>query len=76
MKFWRWELDAAIAIIVVVLILLLAFGVFFYRKFHSREIYRHEMLPKIVHDNSTTGVSSEFLASASKYNNQLIWFDL
>jgi Leucine-rich repeat (LRR) protein len=76
MKFWRWELDAAIAIIVVVLLLLLAFGVFFYRKFHSREIYRHEMLPKIVQDNSTTGVSSEFLASASKYNNQLIWFDL
>ncbi|PNY16442.1 putative inactive LRR protein kinase [Trifolium pratense] len=64
MKFWRWELDVAIAIIVVVLLLLLAFGVFFYRKFHSREIYRHEMLPKIVQDNSTTGVSSELLASA------------
>ncbi|CAI8612143.1 unnamed protein product [Vicia faba] len=66
MKFWRWEIDAAIAIILVVFLLLLAFGVFFYRKYHSREIYRHEMLPKIVQDNnnSTTGVSSELLASA------------
>ena len=67
-KFWRWEIDAAIAIIVVVFLLLLAFGVLFYRKCHSREICRHEMLPKNVQDNnSTTGVSSELLASASKY---------
>ncbi|CAK8541129.1 unnamed protein product [Lathyrus sativus] len=65
MKFWRWEIDAAIAIIVVVFLFLLAFGVFFYRKCHSREVYRHEMLPKIVQDNnSTTGVSSELLVNA------------
>lgn len=66
-KFWRWKIDAAIAIIVVVFLVLLAFGVLFYRNCHShsREIYRHEMLPKIVQDNnSTTGVSSELLASA------------
>lgn len=66
-KLWRWEMAAAIAILIVVVLALIAFGVFFYRKYHSREIYRHEMLPKVVQDNSTTGVSSELLASASKY---------
>ncbi|KAJ1417940.1 Protein kinase-like domain superfamily [Sesbania bispinosa] len=64
MKFWRWKIAAAVATIIVVVLVLSAFGVFFYRQYHSRETYRHEMLPKIVQDNSTTGVSSEILASA------------
>ncbi|XP_027186650.1 probable inactive leucine-rich repeat receptor-like protein kinase At3g03770 isoform X3 [Cicer arietinum] len=65
-RFWNWEIDADFGIIAVVVLLVFGFGVLFYRKNHSREIYRHEMLPKIVQDdyNSTTGVSSELLASA------------
>lgn len=68
-KFWRWGIAAAVVVVVVVVVVfVVAFGVLFYRKkCDSKEIYRHEMLPKIVQDNSTTGVSSEILASASKY---------
>ncbi|XP_057437475.1 probable inactive leucine-rich repeat receptor-like protein kinase At3g03770 isoform X2 [Lotus japonicus] len=65
MKFWRWIIiAAAAAVIIIVVLVLLALGICFYRKHHSREIYRHEMMSKAVQDNSTTGVSSEFLASA------------
>ena len=65
-KFWTWKIAAAVAIIIVVLLVLLALGVFLYRKYYSRETYGHEALPKVVQDSSTTGVSSELLASASK----------
>ncbi|CAJ1791640.1 unnamed protein product [Sphenostylis stenocarpa] len=63
-NFWKLKIAVAVAIIIVIVLVLSAFGVLFYRKFYSREMYRHKMLPKAVQDNSTTGVSSEVLASA------------
>ncbi|KAK7336045.1 hypothetical protein VNO77_16573 [Canavalia gladiata] len=64
MKSWKWKIVEAVTMVIVIILVLSAFGVLFYRKYHSREMYRHEMLPKVVLDNSTTGVSSEVLASA------------
>ncbi|KAL2965347.1 hypothetical protein AAZX31_16G056100 [Glycine max] len=63
-NFWKWKIAAAVAMIIVIVLVLSAFGVFFYRKYRSRKIYRHQMLSKAVQDNSITGVSSEVLASA------------
>ncbi|XP_029127828.1 probable inactive leucine-rich repeat receptor-like protein kinase At3g03770 isoform X2 [Cajanus cajan] len=64
-NFLNWKIAAAVAMIIVIILVLSALGVLFYRKYHSREMYnRHEMLLKAVQDNSTTGVSSELLASA------------
>ncbi|KAL2320271.1 hypothetical protein Fmac_029240 [Flemingia macrophylla] len=64
-NFFKRKIAAAVAMIIVIFLVLSAFGILFYRKYHSREMYtRHQMLPKSVQDNSTTGVSSEILASA------------
>ncbi|KAK7311369.1 hypothetical protein RJT34_09475 [Clitoria ternatea] len=68
-KFWKWQIVVGVSMIIVIALTLSAFGVFFYRKYHSMEMYGHDMLPKVAQDNSTTGVSSEFLASVSKLEN-------
>ncbi|KAK7271129.1 hypothetical protein RJT34_26773 [Clitoria ternatea] len=60
-----WKVAAALAISVVGLVLVvLVSGVFLWKKFHSRKTTGQDVSPKTVHDNSTTGVSSEVLANA------------
>ncbi|MED6211163.1 hypothetical protein PIB30_070997 [Stylosanthes scabra] len=64
-KFSAWEIAAAVGIISAVVLVILASGVSLYRQCYLKETYdEHEELPKAVQDSSTTGVSSEFLASA------------
>ncbi|MED6134981.1 hypothetical protein PIB30_042014 [Stylosanthes scabra] len=65
-KFSAWEIAAAVGIISVVVLVILASGVLLYRQCYLKETYdEHEELPKAVQDSSTTtGVSTEFLASA------------
>ncbi|XP_061364630.1 probable inactive leucine-rich repeat receptor-like protein kinase At3g03770 isoform X5 [Gastrolobium bilobum] len=63
-KFKAWKVAVAVAIIVGLVLVLLVSGVFLCKKYHSRKATRKDMLLKIVHDNSTTGVSSELLANA------------
>ncbi|KAL5186951.1 putative inactive leucine-rich repeat receptor-like protein kinase [Glycine soja] len=59
-----WKVAAAMAIIVGLVLVVMVSGVFLWKKYHSRKITGQEVLLKIVHDNSTTGVSSEILANA------------
>ena len=63
----KWKVAAAMAIIVGLVLVVLVSGVFLWKKYHSRKKTGQEVLLKIVHDNSTTGVPSEILANASKY---------
>lgn len=52
----------------VLLMVILAFGALFLsRKYRSRRAHEQHILPKIVQENTPTGVSSEFLANASKF---------
>jgi hypothetical protein len=52
----------------VLLGVILAFGaLFLFRKYRSRRTHEQHILPKIAQDNASTGVSSEFLANASKF---------
>ncbi|RDY13334.1 putative inactive leucine-rich repeat receptor-like protein kinase, partial [Mucuna pruriens] len=66
-NFKTWKVAAAMAIIVGLVIVLLVCGVFLWKKCHSRKATRQGVLLKIIQDNSSTGVSSEILANASKY---------
>ncbi|KAL1314676.1 hypothetical protein HN51_041502 [Arachis hypogaea] len=63
-KFSAWEIAVVVGIIFVVVPVILASGVLLYRQGYLRETYENEVFPKVVQDSSTTGVSSEFLASA------------
>ncbi|RZB46877.1 putative inactive leucine-rich repeat receptor-like protein kinase isoform C [Glycine soja] len=60
----KWKVAAAMAIIVGLVLVVLVSGVFLWKKYHSRKKTGQEVLLKIVHDNSTTGVPSEILANA------------
>ncbi|KAI4348293.1 hypothetical protein L6164_009029 [Bauhinia variegata] len=65
-KFAAWKIVVVVAIIIglVLVLALLAFGVLYFRRYHSRKTPEQRLLPKIMQDNSTTGISSELLANA------------
>ncbi|XP_015946556.1 probable inactive leucine-rich repeat receptor-like protein kinase At3g03770 [Arachis duranensis] len=65
-KVKAWKVAVVVAMVVGLVIVILVSGVFMCKKCHQiqRKIIRHDLLPKILQGNSTTGVSSEILANA------------
>lgn len=69
-KFQAVKIVVAVAIIAGLVLILVLFGLgvsFCHKRCHLRKKHGQHALPKTVRDNSVAGVSSELLASASKY---------
>lgn len=62
-----WKVVAFVGIFVGFVLVILVFGVLVCRKCHLRKENRKDIVLKIVQDKSTSAVSSEILANASKY---------
>lgn len=67
LRFKEWKVVAVVAIILGFVLAVLVFGVLLCKKCRLTKKTRKDVLLKIVQDKSTTGVSSEVLANASKY---------
>lgn len=67
LRAWKVAVVGAVVIGLALVIVLSVLGVFLCRKYQLRKTSEHHLLPKTAQDNSTSGVSSELLANASKY---------